>query len=346
MVRTRSQTLERTLYDTDDSENDPDYVPEEDDEYISEEYYSEEEEEEEPEARDYPFSMTRADIRLIKSKKNPYSDKDETLNCESVQKFIKACAHLRIPLYVKFWSRKSMSIKKYYGVPYFTNPMLPTGHPGVEYPSFLFEYNGIHHLVLWAVEEGETHHRWIRCRQQYHNGLQYYPRITANGYSNKATTIMDCIEQEVEVPIITRSKTRAAKSSGNTKSRSSNTRNRSDGGGSSARGIQTRSSRIKMLEGGSTAQYRKTRSSGIRTLEGGSARSSTAPNRTQLDSDIRDPSSRQTRSSGTRGGSARSSRANRNQAVPQRPPQRRSRPSRTQMNLRSSAKTLRSGRKF
>ena len=333
MVRTRSQTLERTLYDTDDSENDPDYVPEEDDEYISEEYYSEEEEEEEPEARDYPFSMTRADIRLIKSKKNPYSDKDETLNCESVQKFIKACAHLRIPLYVKFWSRKSMSIKKYYGVPYFTNPMLPTGHPGVEYPSFLFEYNGIHHLVLWAVEEGETHHRWIRCRQQYHNGLQYYPRITANGYSNKATTIMDCIEQEVEVPIITRSKTRAAKSSGNTKSRSSNTRNRSDGGGSSARGIQTRSSRIKMLEGGSTAQYRKTRSSRTKTLEGGST-----------------AQYRKTRSSGIRtleGGSARSSRAaNRNQAVPQRPPQRRSRPSRTQMNLRSSAKTLRSGRKF
>tara|TARA_R100000455_G_C6272113_1_gene128691 strand:+ start:2340 stop:3077 length:738 start_codon:yes stop_codon:yes gene_type:complete len=214
MVLTRAQR--RALYDSDDSEaDDSDYVPEEDDEYISEEYYSDDEEE--PEAEDYPFGMTRQEITAVRNNRNPYSDEDETLNCVSVQKYIKACAHLRQPLYVKFWSRNSMSIKKYYGVPYFTNPNVPQGHPENGEPSFLFMYHGLHHLVLWAVEEGETQRKWIRCRQQYHAGRQYYPRVTSNKYSTKAITRMDCIEQEVEQESrVTRSKTRAAAAPGET----------------------------------------------------------------------------------------------------------------------------------
>ena len=262
MVRTRAQ---RALYDSDDSEaDDSDYVPEEDDEYISEEYYSDDEEE--PEAEDYPFGMTRQEITAVRNNRNPYSDKDETLNCVSVQKYIKACAHLRQPLYVKFWSRNSMSIKKYYGVPYFTNPNLPQGHPENGEPSFLFMYNGLHHLVLWAVEEGDTQHKWIRCRQQYHAGRQYYPRVTSNKYSTKAITRMDCIEQEVEQESrVTRSRTRATSAAaapgGTNDTRSSGTQ-RTNASSSTQRTIS--SSGNKRINASTKSQ-----SSGSRRTNGG-----------------------------------------------------------------------------
>ena len=149
----------------------------------------------EPNHQEYAFNMTQNQKNKVRNKINPYTDEDETLNCESIHKFIKACASLKQPLYVKFWSKKSNTIKKYKGIPYYTNPSFPLGHPGGQ-PSFLFVYNNVDHLVLWAKEEGSDVNKWIRCRKHTYGQTTYHPRITADDFSTKPLNVEDCIQDQ------------------------------------------------------------------------------------------------------------------------------------------------------
>ena len=151
-------------------------------------------------ARDYPFDLTIIQRNQLQDGKNPWGT-EETLNCKKVQKFIKACAHLKKELCVTFFSKESDQQKSFIGTPTSTQHM-PNGHPNDnDSPSFLFKRNGVDHLVIRGHEEGHENEeglgRWIRCRQHTIGGITYYPRITpiSKGISDRDITINDCEEQ-------------------------------------------------------------------------------------------------------------------------------------------------------
>ena len=138
--------------------------------------------------------LDRAERRLIRLElKNPWQTDGETLDCESVRRFIGWCGYYRISFKVLFNARgldadEECEVRVFPGAPF------PRGHPTMEGPSHLFEKvpdfdqmedsgdevgeepEGVYHLVMWGRTFGEAP-KWKTAREYRGAGDAGYPRV-------------------------------------------------------------------------------------------------------------------------------------------------------------------------